>query len=206
MWGPNKFNPLIDKYVESGNADYLNKWNNFMDDWSMHQNGYVDILAPDISDSFHNTLSGILIPYMISIHKLSKVLPEDGEGLDDATFIRALNKMYQYLPQLAITYIRTNPQNWSEAGVTSILKFPLIYDEFKDSDIYLQEGIRILENLARTHKLPDGTAPEQDPIYNRNYFDYTTTIELFNTLNHFRPEILTTNRLKEIRDNFTCNC
>ncbi|MCK9478545.1 MAG: chitobiase/beta-hexosaminidase C-terminal domain-containing protein [Firmicutes bacterium] len=200
MWGMGKFIPLAEKYAELGNQKYLDKWNDILADWSMHQDGFKGLLPAYISDGFQSGIGGTMVRFMIVLKKLADRLPDDGEGLDDFTLANVLKTAYLFFPPIQLSYMRSNPQNWTDASIPFTLGFAVLYDDFIESDEYAKEAVRLLDSLLYGHKLPDGTSPEQDPTYNRNFLDYATKIETLRILKKFRPDLLTQFREREIKD------
>ncbi|MCK9479628.1 MAG: chitobiase/beta-hexosaminidase C-terminal domain-containing protein, partial [Firmicutes bacterium] len=200
MLGMSKFHPLLNEYSESGNIAYLDKWNAFLADWSMHQHGIKELLPANISDGFQNTVGGTMVNFMVKIRNLALNISEDGEGLEDFAFINSLKTIWQYFPPVQFAYIRSNPQNWTDATVPYLMGFAILYDEFIGAEEYFEEGIRELDSLLYLHKLPDGTSPEQDPTYNRNFLDYATKIETLRIIEKYRPHFMTEFRLNRLRD------
>ncbi|HAX97251.1 MAG TPA: hypothetical protein DCY35_12155 [Prolixibacteraceae bacterium] len=169
LWNLSTFDPLLRSFIATNNIIYLKKWCEYTDDWCLNQDSFSRLLPPELPDA-HASASG-LSDFLYHLKRLGQVLPQNGEGLSEATLARVLIKLLkEYLP-MEVTYLRSNPQNWTTNTFTLIFATGLLLEElgFKDAKFYIRAGLRRAEDYATTHKLPDGTDIEQNLPYDAAY-------------------------------------
>ncbi|MEX0741484.1 MAG: hypothetical protein WD079_01720, partial [Phycisphaeraceae bacterium] len=167
-WHLDTFHPLLGAYLLSGDEAYLAKWAAFADDWAMHQeHGVASLEAATIPDTWTGGADRT-IDYLRYLAGMSRV-PGSEEALPAATFARVLDKLVRdYLPT-TMMYLRSNPQNWTDASVPSLVEIAFLLDEYHVAPLYLVEARRRMELLIPTRHMPDGTDSELLVGYNGHY-------------------------------------
>ena len=201
MWHIGQFYPLLSKFNSSGNWSFLDKWAEFIDDWSLHAIGYDSILPGQIMNNEQSGAQAVV--YLLKqLRLLAEHLPEDGEGLPAATLARVLLKMQQEYPPISITYASSNPQNWTTGLFTSVIMDALLLSEFKDSAVYLREGLRRMEDYGTTNSMPDGTDSEQSISYNREDLRYGAGLA-YHVVKALRSDLMPADREAQIKARLT---
>gem|GEM_PF-1311771 len=197
MWHIGQFYPLLSKFNSSGNWSFLDKWAEFIDDWSLHAIGYDSILPGQIMNNEQSGAQAVV--YLLKqLRLLAAHLPEDGEGLPAATLARVLLKMQQEYPPISIVYASSNPQNWTTGLFTSVIMDALLLSEFKDSAVYLREGLRRMEDYGTTNSMPDGTDSEQSISYNREDLRYGAGLA-YHVVKALRPDLMPADREDQVK-------
>ncbi|MBO9610725.1 MAG: chitobiase/beta-hexosaminidase C-terminal domain-containing protein, partial [Paenibacillaceae bacterium] len=198
MWHPLQFVPLIDRFLKTNNLSYLDKWAEYIDDWAQHADGFDSLLPPNVSDKDSNG-AGIVNMHVRLLRSIAQKLPEDGEGMPPATLARVMLKLVEDYPPTTITYAKSNPQNWTTGEFTSLIANGLLLSEFKDTAVYLREGMRKMEDYATTMMMPDGAEAEQSISYNREYLRFGAGAALPGIL-AVQPELIEGDKQAELEE------
>ena len=188
MWNYSLFNPLLYTYFATRKVSYLQKWCDYMDDYSMNQNVFEDLLPAYIPDSHHG--DAVIRMFIATTRHLAKLLDESGDVLPSDSFARLFTKfMTEYLPY-TLTYSRSNPQNWTNGMFNDQIALGLLLKNlgFKNGDDMLRAGMRRLEDFQTVSKFPDGSIVEQAIGY-----DIESLKGLYNivkTLKNTEPDIV----------------
>jgi len=188
MWSYSLFNPLLYAYFATKEGSYLQKWCDYMDDYSMNQNVFQGILPAYIPDSHHG--DSVIRMFIATTRHLAKLLDENGDVLPSDSFARLFTKLMTEYPAYTLTYSRSNPQNWTNGMYNDQIALGLLLRHlgFKNGDDLLRAGMRRLEDFQTVSKLPDGSIIEQVIGY-----DIESLKGLYNivkTLKNTEPDIV----------------
>ncbi len=193
-WSPYQFTSLIDAYEKTGNHALIEKWNEYIDDWAMLENKFLDLPASDHTDNDRS------FDVSVFINKIG-MMNDQGNGLSEFTLARLLGKAVKTYMPTAIMYFKSNPQNWTTGGGPLIAINGLLFDElgFKIGNEFFVNGLRRTEDFIATHAMPDGTESEQNWHYNGEYIKHGAGI-LRSILKELKPELLTVEKNDEYKD------
>ena len=160
--------PLLEAYLWTHNARYLEAWSAYMDDWA-RRSAYLDGLHPCAIPSAVNSRSlASALRFTRLLWRLAAAAPDDPLPIPPATFARVLRKYLVDFPLPTLVYIRSNTHNWTP--FPGLIELALHYDEFRFAPVYFREGRRRhVEDNAVTQNLRDGSENQQCPWYNENY-------------------------------------
>lgn len=187
FWHPAPLRPLLAAYLESKNPAWLARWCAYLDDWAIHAEGLARVLPADVPDG-DNFTSRRLDLLLADLRQLGEAAGGAPVALPSPTLARVLVRVLREYPAVSVTYMRTNPQNWTEMMIRSDIQVALKLDEFKVGDWWLREAIRRMEDLEVTHGHPDGTGTENILLYKREY--YMNLAEARDLLRRHRPDLL----------------
>jgi hypothetical protein len=172
------FFPLAQAYLLTGDGRYLERWQQYMDDWSLHST-YVSELHLCEVPSGVNGMCGFLPVQMARVlGGLCAAMPAGQAPLPPRVLAQVLTRLLRDYPLPALTYARSNCHNWTPSPTP--LLTALIYDEFTVSASYFREGMRRnIQDNAVTQNLRDGSENQQCPWYNHNYLGVGGALRLF---------------------------
>ncbi|MBP3361525.1 MAG: chitobiase/beta-hexosaminidase C-terminal domain-containing protein [Clostridia bacterium] len=182
------FDPLFYSFWGTGDIKYLDKWSEYMDDWCINENNFEKILPPYIADQ--NNSNSLASTFMYQMRLLAKSLPDDGSGFSAETLARMFVKIITEYPVITVTYMRSDPENWTPGFFASVVSTGLQLDRlgFKCADFYVKAGLRRDEDYAVTQMHPDGTQTETVFGYLAEYIKYNPVVS--NLIRKYKPDIV----------------
>lgn len=198
MWNYNLFDPLFYSFWGTGNFSYLQKWTAYMDDWCINETGFSDILPPKIPDQ-HNS-NTVASTFLYQLRLLAHKLPADGAGFSEVTLARMLTKIIKEYPVVTVTYMRSDPENWTPGFYASVLSTGLQLDRlsFRCADFYIRAGLRRAEDYVVTQMHPDGTGTETVMGYMTEFLKYHP--EVIRLVRKYRPDMVSESWYAEQQD------
>jgi len=171
------FTPLLEAYIITHDPKYLNKWVDYMDDWSLNSH-YVEGVEPCfIGDSVSN--SSLMATHMLTrlLQAVAVNSAPGKEGIPIRVMAEILMKRLNVFVLQGLIYTRSNTHNWTPGA--DGLAMALFYDEFKLAPaLFTQARRRSVEDNAVTQNLRDGTENQEDPWYNGNYLTVASALPL----------------------------
>jgi len=169
------FRPLWIAYMWTKNPAYLQRWLDYMEDWSLNC-AYLGNLSPCVSADDN------LYPVVETIRMfggIAQSLPEASELVKPQTFARIMRKLALESPLNYAVYFRSNCNAWTPGGNQMLLS--ILLDEFKVSKIYFRETLRRnIEDINAIQMLRDGTDPHQWFGYNAVVLANASVFRLMN--------------------------
>jgi len=164
-----QFNGLFDRYMNTGNASLIMKWSEYIDDWCINERGYRELNPAEVGDNMRGT--GVVADQIFQIKTAVNKYPATEHALPANTLARFLAKMVIEYPPVWITYMRSNPQNWSTqlASDTEVTGLILKQIGFKCAQYLIDAGRLRVESLSTVHGLKDGTDHEQNLHYDMEH-------------------------------------
>lgn len=189
MWNYSLYDPLFYSFNGTGNISYLTKWCEYIDDWCINENSFSKLLPPQIPDSHNGNSMASTFIYQLKL--LADKLPYGGEGFSELTMARAMLKIVKEYPVVTVTYMRSNPQNWTPGFAAAMISTGLQLEKlgFKYSDYYVRAGLRRAEDFATTQIACDGTQTETTMGYLTEYIKYNPVVT--NLIRKYKPELVT---------------
>jgi hypothetical protein len=169
------FRPLWMAYMWTKNPAYLQRWLDYMEDWSLNCT-YLGDLNPCVSADDN------LYPVVETIRMfggIAQSLPAESELVKPQTFARIMRKLALESPLNYTVYIRSNCNAWTPGGNQMLLS--ILLDEFKVSKTYFRETLRRnIEDINAIQMLRDGTDPHQWFGYNAVVLANASVFRLMN--------------------------
>ena len=169
------FRPLWMAYMWTKNPAYLQRWLDYMEDWSLNCT-YLGNLNPCVSADDN------LYPVVETIRMfggIAQSLPEESALVKPQTFARIMRKLALESPLNYTVYVRSNCNAWTPGGNQMLLS--ILLDEFKVSQIYFRETLRRnIEDINAIQMLRDGTDPHQWFGYNAVVLANASVFRLMN--------------------------
>lgn len=171
------FLPLAHAYLLTRDVKYLNRWREYVDDWSLNSD-YIASLNLCEVPSVVNATSDLDLVYARVLGGLAATMPVDQTPLPPRIFAQVLTKVLRESALPRVAYLRSNCHNWTPSA--SGLLAALIYDEFTVSQFYFREAMRRgIQDHAVTQNLRDGSENQHCPWYNHNYLNVSGALRLF---------------------------
>jgi len=161
------FFPLIEAFIITRRQAYLNRWVDYMEDWSLNMPISPNEDPCNVSDLLSTWASQTLMPVTRLI--AGAVSASAGQELiPNRVVARILTKIINDLVLHYVVYNRSDTHNWTPGA--GLFASALFYDEFKAAPLMFREARRRnIEDNAVTQNLRDGTENQEDPWYNGNY-------------------------------------
>ena len=158
------FSPLVHAYLLTHDERYLDKWIEFMDDWSQNCR-YVDTIHPCIVP---DSAGGSIIPMLRLLGGLARARPADRPVVPPRVLAQMLRKRLCEYELCNLAYVRSNTHNWTPSPCQFLTA--MLLDEFKAAPRLLRKARRRnIEDNAVTQNLRDGSENQQCPWYNQAY-------------------------------------
>ena len=173
-WNINNFHHLIETYMQTKDIEYVKKWIDYLDDWSLNYEiknkwNEIDDLAPDgIND---------LIIFYKYLGTLARFHRTAYDLIPTSTILRTVLKLFEVNLPAYTVYMRNNSQNWRADIAPVNLALCFLFDEFTYSQFCLTEGIKAIDDYSTNVILPDGAATQQCPWYNYIYFHHMDALQ-----------------------------
>lgn len=166
------FEPLLVKYQQTGDAKFLSKWGDYMDDMAMFYAGYSVCSSFDIAD--HDSWGSRRVREVLTeILAAELARPGIADKLSETTLPRLLLNIIPQNFALGATYFHANAQNWTPAAAVEIVRTALLLDDLIVQDVPLMEqALRLVERYEALSNFPDGTEVEQAMWYNWGYAEH----------------------------------
>ena len=195
------YNPLLAAYVATGRDDYLRKWATLAEDWSLNETDFAEAVHNRLGDEEAH-LAGSLLALLEQLSAVAKRAPSAGL-LSDAVLARVLLKYIREYPAATAEYGRYNPQNWTPHMAVPLLRAGVVLDAlgFSQGAFHLRRAKRLLESLATTWQMPDGSDSEQNFNYLGNFA--SAIQESLEFLKQHRPDLVTPAWEAEMTDAMT---
>ena len=169
------FRPLWMAYMWTKNPAYLQRWLDYMEDWSLNCT-YLGNLSPCVNADDN------LYPVVETIRMfggIAQSLPEESELVKPQAFARIMRKLALESPLNYTVYFRSNCNAWTPGGNQMLLS--ILLDEFKASKTYFRETLRRnIEDINAIQMLRDGTDPHQWFGYNAVVLANASVFRLMN--------------------------
>lgn len=176
---PHCFRALLAAYAETGKADYLRKWSEYIDDWCMNQKKDADRSPYDIQLYMPQEID-YFTSFLGSLAFVARNQPRFARDLPPSTLARVL---LRYLPEAVAASSRQLAyfeSNWRYFIARQLVTTGLLFPEFRISPYAIREGRRGFENSTVVCMLPDGSDYELTPNYWSTYLGWG--IQPFNAL------------------------
>lgn len=169
---PETFTPLLVRYQQSGDVQFLTKWAAFQDDLAMFNPGYANCTSFDIADR-DSVGVGAVGDLLIQLLLVELERPGLMDKLPETTLPRLLLKMIPENLSLSATYFHSNAQNWTPAQAATMIHYGILLDDLIVQDVPLiEQAVRHLERYEVLSNMPDGTEVEQAMWYNWGYAEH----------------------------------
>jgi hypothetical protein len=169
--------PLVHAFVITHDRKYLNKWIDFIDDWSVNA-AYFDRVHPCIvPDSVTGTAQLGLMQMLRTLTGITHALPANERPMPTRVLAQLLKRRVVDMSPYSVAYIRSNTHNWTH-GAQMMLN-AIILDEFRIAPQYFREcRRRNIEDNSATQSLRDGSENQQDPWYNTTVMESSAALSL----------------------------
>lgn len=210
---------LLDAYQSTGDAQYLVRWAEYMDDWSL--NMQQDLNGVQAQELAGEPFSGkenypwnlraypTLIPRMMLQHlgrlrALQQLHPETMNRYPSATLARVLlTAMDEYLaPQ--ILQARWSRFNWNIMGMGMNLRCSLLLADFKQGQWVSRETARVIQNYMTFSVFPDGGYVEFNDEGHQGVWNERIS-EVYELCEATRPAWYDAVFAKELKESLTYN-
>ncbi|HZZ71366.1 MAG TPA: chitobiase/beta-hexosaminidase C-terminal domain-containing protein [Pirellulales bacterium] len=161
LWWGTAFQPLCRAYIATKDPRYLQRWIDYLDDWSLNAD-FLTLMPPAIN---HDNSSYPAVMTLRMFAAMIESLPYGSDAIPAPAFARIMKKLVMDAPLNWIVYMRACGNGWTP-GAGSLL-FAILIDEFKVAPIYFRETRRRnIEDINVVQELRDGTETHQWPGYN----------------------------------------
>lgn len=170
-FGPWALTPLALAFLETGENQYLQRWCDYLDDWSLHESTRLWPIEcpPEYSKGAPATL------HLIKLWGgIARRLEHQPDRFPWASLLRSLNKLLPDYPLMSAAYHRGNPRNWTAENAYFYSELGFYLEDFSIGQELLREGLRVIESYSVTHNMRDGTENQQMLGYNLMYLRSAT--------------------------------
>lgn len=170
VWTPDRFRPLVEAYLLTGERRFLDRWADYLDDWALHDIFIGGMSPTGIGDRNSNVLS-LALDFHRALAGIARLQPAGERDFPADTLARVLTKLNRDCLPLSLVYHESNPQNWTPGGTANLLLAIMLMDEFRSAEHLFNRALARHENYGTLHFLPDGSETEHALWYNAHYFD-----------------------------------
>ena len=171
LWTYKTFDPLWRAYLATGDARYIRKWHEILDDYCLNQTMPFDLNAADLPDSMSD--SAAVRDFLYVLKLIAAKLPADATPVNEVSLARLVAKLVTYYPANLIVYMRSNPQNWSNGEYTDLALTGLALSKlgFRAGEAIYRAGRQKMELYSTQANTLDGSDAEQVVAYDIVYSD-----------------------------------
>ncbi len=210
---------LLDAYQSTGDAKYLARWCEYMDDWGMNvQHDLNAIQAQDVSGepfsgkslypwnlrAYPTLIPRMMLQHLGRLRALQQLHPGTVKQYPSATLARVLlTAMDEYLsPQ--ILQARWSRFNWNIMGMGMNLRCSLLLADFKQGQWVSRETARVIQNYMTFSVFPDGGYVEFNDEGHQGVWNERIS-EVYSLCEATRPLWYDAVFAKEIKESLTYN-
>lgn len=149
------FNALLFSYAVSGNKLHLQRWCDYMDDWTMNAKRDQDASAIDVRQA--TELETQQVRCTLTLWRI--ILDEQPAlalDFDSATLVRMLMKMTEDYAPYTIRAHRAEMANWAEFGISEMMHVSRFLHEFQACAYFNRECWRMWSYAFIQHRTLDG--------------------------------------------------